>query len=335
MLATLVFCLFCAQDAPESGEIRVSFRNRAVPRDAAHLTPAVSALPWRAKELQRAGDVTAFTVTFPSPVASAYECNNTVWCEFFVPKRAEPVPGVVVLHFLHDPGFRVTRTVCMGYAQRGIAALMVKLAYYGERRPPEMQDGFMYDPELLVRAWGQSVQDVRCAHAWLRQRPEVDGARSGIVGISLGAMVGALAVAVDAEVTRAALILGGGDLNSILWAAPETRALRVRLRELGLDRDATAAVLAPVEPLQFAGKLPAGTVCMVNAEQDATVPKRCAEALAAAFGVTPRWFDTGHVGLSAHLFTVLDDTARLFTEAPAQGTHQGPSCSAPIPPARP
>ena len=317
-MAVVLCMLLLAADAPvETGACAPVFVNRPAAADAAALTPAAKPFDWRLEEIARDDAIAVKRLTFPSPVKSPHECNNTVWCEYYAPHAAAaPGPAAIVLHFLYDKDFRVTRFVCDSLARRGIPSLMVKLAYYGERRPPSMPD-FSDSLEMLVPAWLQSVQDVRCALAWLGARPEVDPHRAALVGVSLGAFVGGLVLSVDARLERAVLVLGGGNLNEVLWSAPETARLRAVLSARGLTRAATRDLLAPIEPLRFAAPLPPGTLLMINARNDTTVPPACAQALADAFKADAvRWHDTTHTGLAVSLFAVLDGVSE-FLQKPA------------------
>src|SRR5436305_1132179 len=81
----------------------------------------------------------------------------------------------------------LSRYLAARLAQRGVAALFVKLPYYGERRPRGGQKRFLStDIERSVLAMRQGVCDVRRAVAWLASRPEVDSGKIGVAGISLG-----------------------------------------------------------------------------------------------------------------------------------------------------
>ena len=48
----------------------------------------------------------------------------------------------------------------------------------------------------------QGICDIRRAAAWLAGRPEVDPAKLGVTGISLGGITSALASAVDPAINR-------------------------------------------------------------------------------------------------------------------------------------
>jgi dienelactone hydrolase len=306
----IIAAMFFAGDAPpETGTLSPAFRNREGLENVAHLTPPETPFSWRLEAIYRDAVYTVSRLTFPSPVASPHPCNNTVWCDYYRPRGSKRIPAVVLLHFLNDPGFWVTRMVAEHLARHGCAALLLRMAYYGERRPPALTEARTADLDFLVTAWRQSAQDIRRALAWLTSRPEVDPARSGILGISLGAMVGGVVTAVDPSVKRAVLVLGGGDINEVLWTAPETASLRAVLTARGTSREETRKRLEPVEPLRFARPLPRGTLLMINARKDRTVPPSCVRKLARAFD-TPdvAWYETTHVGLASHLTEVLERT---------------------------
>src|SRR5262245_50984590 len=72
-------------------------------------------------------------VTFPSPVVTAQPNNNTVHCEYFRPVKPGKHPACVVLHILGGD-FALARVFANNLAQHGVAALFLKMPYYGERR---------------------------------------------------------------------------------------------------------------------------------------------------------------------------------------------------------
>ena len=99
--------------------------------------------------------------------------NNTVHAEYFAPIGFGPGrPGVIVLHIL-GADFPLSRYMAARMADRGIAALFVKLPYYGERRPPGRNGAIpskrlvSADIERTMTAMRQAVLDVRRAACWL------------------------------------------------------------------------------------------------------------------------------------------------------------------------
>ncbi len=78
---------------------------------------------------------TVSKLTFPSPIETPDVVNNTVHAEYFAPLGHQGKrPAVIVLHIL-GADFPLSRYMAARLADRGVAALFVKLPYYGERRP--------------------------------------------------------------------------------------------------------------------------------------------------------------------------------------------------------
>ena len=89
-------------------------------------------------------------VTFPSPVVTPHPNNNTVHCEYFQPLAAGKHPGVIVLHILGGD-FALSRLFCRSLAHHGVAALFVKMPYYGPGGSPTRRP-----------AWSRSIPMRRC-----------------------------------------------------------------------------------------------------------------------------------------------------------------------------
>ena len=118
--------------------------------------------------------LTISTVTFPSPVETKSAANNTVHCEYYRPTTDGPVPAVVVLHILGGD-FELSRLFCNALAHHGVAALFLKMPYYGPRRAAgDSRRMISHDPRQTVEGMTQAVLDIRRAMAWLESRDEVD-----------------------------------------------------------------------------------------------------------------------------------------------------------------
>jgi dienelactone hydrolase len=274
-------------------------------------------------ELEPIRDDDGFTVAavrFPSPVVSPDPVNNTVHAEFFCPKGTDPPharrPAVIVLHIL-GADFALSRYLAARLAQRGVAALFVKLPYYGERRPPGEPRRFLSaDIDRSVTAMRQGICDVRRAAAWLAGRRDVDPARLGITGVSLGGIVAAVAAAVDPTLNRAVLLLAGGDLARILWDMPEAEARRYRAAWVAAGKtfDDLKALTDPFDPLTHAHRLVGKRVLMIAGNSDEVIPPACTRALWSAAGSPPIvWYDCGHYSAIAYLLPATRRMIDVFT----------------------
>jgi dienelactone hydrolase len=260
-------------------------------------------------------------VTFPSPVKSASERNNTVHCEYYQPLTAEPgkAPAVIVLHILGGD-FALSRLFCNALAQRGVAALFVKLPYYGERRDPQSKRRMISpDPRETVAGMTQAILDIRQATAWLAARPEVDRDKLGIFGISLGGITSALAATAEPRLKNVCLLLAGGDVSAIAesaWERREAREIRQAWLAQGRTRDEYAALLTTIDPVRYGANVRGRHILMLNALADEIIPRVCTESLWTAFGKPEIiWFDGGHYSVAWHLFAALHHVTHFFAPA--------------------
>ncbi len=268
---------------------------------------------YRLEALRSLGGVTIHHLTYPSPGPSRFEENLTVHAEYYRPPGEGPFPAAVVLHIL-DGRFYVARLVAAALAQRGIAALFVKLPYYGERRPSGEVDLKSLDLPDVVTAVRQAVRDVRRGSFWLRRRPEVADGKVGIVGVSLGSFIAQLAAGADGGFDRCAFVLGGGSLvETVYGGSKDTRKIVQLLAERGWDRARVAAALAPIEPLRHVDRIARESVLMINCRADEVVPPASSRRYWEALG-RPEivWYDGGHYALKGHVFEVLNRLGAHF-----------------------
>ena len=258
-------------------------------------------------------------VRFPSPITTQTPENNTIHAEWFIPKGPGRKPGVIVLHIL-GADFALSRYMAARLADRGVAALFVKLPYYGERRPQGGDNRLLsVDINRSVEGMRQGVCDVRRAAAWLASRPEIDPERIGVTGISLGGIVSSLAVSVDPAIKQGALLLAGGDLAEVLWTMPEGRRYRDAWIAAGRTKEDLKKLVQPFDPLTYAPGMIGKRVIMMAGNVDDTVPPQCAKALWQAAGKPPiRWFDCGHYSAVAYLLPAIRETVDFFAPTAPQ-----------------
>ncbi|MEX0678290.1 MAG: alpha/beta hydrolase family protein [Pirellulales bacterium] len=269
--------------------------------------------------------MTVSKVTFPSPVVTPHPNNNTVHCEYFCPTAAGPKPGVVVLHILGGD-FDLARLFCRAMATRGVAALFLKMPYYGERRqegsPARMVS---MDPYETARGMTQAALDIRQAAGWLAAQQEIDDKQIGVLGISLGGITAALAAGIEPRLTKACLILAGGDMGEVAWQSTEMTELREHWTAAGHTKEELFEVLRPVDPVTYARPVPGRKILMLNASRDEVVPPACTRALWRAFGEPEIvWWDAGHFTAVRYLFSGAARAVEFFqpegSRAAAQST---------------
>jgi dienelactone hydrolase len=311
---TYVFILAASVLACEPHRGEAVFRPTSFEVDVPDLFRlAASNFTFESQELRRTPEYVVSAIRFPSPIESPDPENNTVHAEYFQPQGAGKRPAVIVLHIL-GADFALSRYLAARLADRGVAALFLKLPYYGERRPKEGSKRFLStDIERSVLAMRQGVCDIRRGAAWLASRPEVDPQKLGVTGISLGGIVSAVAVAVDPTLNRGAFLLAGGGLADILWEMPEGARYRRLWIESGRTKADLEALTRPYDPLTYAGRLRGKRVVMLAGSVDEVVPPAAAMALWRAAGEPPiHWYDCGHYSAVAFLLPAVRSTVGFF-----------------------
>jgi dienelactone hydrolase len=252
-------------------------------------------------------------VTFPSPVETAYPENNTVHAEFYVPHGKGPFPAVIVLEILAG-GDGMARSMAGVLAQNKIAALFVRMAYYGPRSPKTERVRLLStNVPRTMDAVRQTVLDCRRATAWLESRPEVDAKKLGIVGTSLGSFLAALTAEMEPKLNKVALLYTGGGFVDGYYDHPRAKLLVEQFEKFGGGKKLVKAILAPVDPITCAANLKGRDVLIVAAKRDDIVPPTMAEALWKACG-EPKivWYDTTHYGAALFALPTLGEVLKHF-----------------------
>lgn len=258
-------------------------------------------------ELRHSG-VTVYNLTFPSPVKSTVPENDTVHAEYFVPQgatAAKRVPAVLVLDIL-DGAAVVSRGEAVWLAQNGVASLFVYMAHYGPRRPPGSKVKLISpNIERTLEGIRQTVLDCRCAVAWLASRPEVDATRLGLVGTSLGSLIGANVAAAEPLLKNVCLVLPAGGLVDAFYDHPKAKPYLPLVELLG-GKDGLKKVIAPADPLTYAPQLKQKNLLLIAASRDDILPPTAAKRLWEETGKQKIvWFDSTHVGAAAYALPAL------------------------------
>ncbi len=246
--------------------------------------------------------MTVSKLTFPSPVVTPHENNNTVHCEYFASTAPGQKPGVIVLHILGGD-FDLARLFCRALAGKNVNALFLKMPYYGERQQPGVDTRMISaDPELTVKGMTQAVKDIRRAAAWLAAQDDVADDQVGIMGISLGGITSALCVSLEPRFKKAALLLAGGDMGEVAWTSTEMTEVREKWTAQGKTKEELFDLLRPIDPVTYAKPLPGRKILMLNASHDEVVPPACTKSLWRAFGEPEIvWWDAGHYTAARYL----------------------------------
>lgn len=276
----------------------------------------------------------------PPGVAARYALPGPVVEETFVPIggengvaffRARLVSGdeVAELHYLRPQGEDVAPFVLCLPILGGGDALMWILALDLARKGYAVAWADRIESAMRVGQRGAELEELfrrtvvqdRMALAWARTQPGIDAARTGILGVSVGGMVGAALLAVEPDVRAATLCITGGDLADLVLRSTERRVERWvewRQRDDGMaaseiEREFERELLS--DPIRLAPFVATGRVLLVGTTADGVVPPRHQDLLWEAFGRPRRaLLPLGHYSAAIALPGVLATADAFFRD---------------------
>jgi hypothetical protein len=139
-----------------------------------------------------------------------------------------------------------------------------------------------------------TVGDVRAFIDWVMERPETDPRRVGIVGFSIGGIVGTLVMGRDQRLAAGVFVMVGGHLEEIVahckWGQREVRDHAAAA--LGWDVEKFKSVIRPplsaLDPVLVAGRIDPATVLFIDSGYDGCIPQSCRDDLWRAMGEPER-----------------------------------------------
>ena len=137
---------------------------------------------------------------------------------------------------------------------------------------------------------GAAAEDVRGWMDWVLQRPGADPRRVGLVGCSIGAMVGSLAMGRAGRFGAGVFVMGGGHLDEILSTCygEEAEVRRHAAEVFGWSQEEfqreVAGPLAAVDPVAVAGNIDPEGVLFIDAGRDSCIPPSARDGLWEAMG---------------------------------------------------
>jgi pimeloyl-ACP methyl ester carboxylesterase len=180
-------------------------------------------------------DFKTVEITFPSPVKTDFSENNTVYALHYIPLRKRKGLAIHVLHGWGAREARYEKGVCAALARNGFDSCLLSLPYHMKRTPRGAASGSHFFSTQLERsghAFQQGVIDARC----LGDLMIAEGMKLGCFGMSMGAILLHLLMGVDERFGIGVSVLGGGNINRMVWQGLMGRAIVKFLRTRGVSK---------------------------------------------------------------------------------------------------
>lgn len=149
---------------------------------------------------------------------------------------------------------------------------------------------FMSRIDRMTGRMFDTVIDIRRLVDWAQLQPGVDPDRIALIGFSMGAIVGSLALAHEPRFGAGALVMGGADLHDA-YAVCDTLMARARdavTKRFGWTvdqfRDKLERPLAPINPASYGGMVDPRRVLIIEAADDSCLRAQGRERLWEAMG---------------------------------------------------
>ncbi|MCR4315835.1 MAG: acetylxylan esterase [Planctomycetes bacterium] len=227
----------------------------------------------------------------------------------FDSRDSERVPGWLILPdegkggpwplivSLHPYGGNKSNVDLLSRFFPGYAFVALDAQYHGDRKV----DGVDIYSENFTRSRAavvQTIVDYRRALDYLETLDCIDSSRTGLIGISMGSIMGSILAGVDDRIDASVLIIGGG--NWALLGALTEIGPGVAMRErIGFDEviaETCNRELAPCDPMHWVGQISPRPVQFWNGKFDNIVPVPCSEQYIKAAGEPKQsfWQPIGH-----------------------------------------
>ncbi len=157
----------------------------------------------------------SYTVSFPTAHPTRYEKSNTVWGDYFRPPSGNNLPLVILIHGLGDRSVIPLKILARSLVRKGVACFILYLVLHSSRMPPSGPSTLSSDE--WFDNYQISVIDVRQVTDWAETRAEINKEQIGVIGISFGGFISAIAMGIDRRIKAGVLIASGGNLEKIAF----------------------------------------------------------------------------------------------------------------------
>ncbi len=232
--------------------------------------------------------------------------GTTVKGVFVRPKADGVYPVIVLIHGLGGNKDQLATHLVPYFVPKGIAVFALDAPLHGERHTAEGNKQlfglFMAAQKSKIKgdllaqihsidadnAYAKmftgvvhgGVLDYRLALDYLDTRKDVDHKHVGILGYSLGSIMGAILTGVDTRIFCAALCVGGDPSLPFIGEVPDDLQFSV----------------AEVSPSLYLGHAASRPIFMLNGSKDDVIPKSATDRLFDAAGQPKeiKWYPSGH-----------------------------------------
>ncbi len=133
------------------------------------------------------------------------------------------------------------------------------------------------DLDAYCQAVGQAIEDMRLGLDWLAARPEIDPARLGVGGYSLGGVLAAALMGIEPRFRAGVALMGGGDFAELILSSSIGEDVRRQLLAAGWSKTDLREAFRPYDPITHGARV--RNLLMINGRRDPVIPRSCVDRL--------------------------------------------------------
>ena len=246
-----------------------------------------------------------YSVDFPVVTSNYFPGGEIARGEYFEPIGTEKCPLVIMIHGWGDRSVLPLKWMIDGLIKRGTACFILYLPFHTNSLPPEMKRRLSrLTQDEWFTGYQTAVTDVRQILDWAGGNKQINSNQISVISLSLGAIVGSLAMGIDNRIKAGVFIVHGGNTGKIMQTNIVSKfGNKYRLplniyqenqenyanyldevRQKGFDNVVPMQRNYLIDPLTYAPMLKGRKILMINARWDEIFPQDSSEDFRKACG---------------------------------------------------
>ena len=276
-----------------------------------------------------------YVVDFPIARPTPYKENNTAHGEYFRPRKGHNGSLAILLHGWGDTSVIPCRLLARALVKRGTACFVLYLPFHSKRMPPSIRARITrLTPEEWFEIYQTSVIDVRQVVDWAGNSAGLNAEQIGLVGISFGGFISAIAMGIDKRIRAGVFLVSGGNSEKIgqeskisalgkRYQRPEAEYNQIQnsytsylaeVAKKGLENVTPERKNFLADPLTYARYLQQRPLLMINALWDEFIPKEATLDFWQACGKPPiMWLPATHTTIWLYYPLIRHKIARFLS----------------------
>ncbi len=196
-----------------------------------------------------------------------------------------PTPAPLSILLLHGWGVGSRRlhevefSIGTLFRRLGLDVYFYVAPFHGLRRPAGFRSGELHPSIDIIRSNEAFVQTVQELRALITMIKAERSAPIGVMGSSLGGYTSALLASIDDRLEFAVPIIAPASLADLFWERSAGEPIQARARAMGLTIERFRAAWAMHSPLSYSPKIALSHRLIIDASDDALVPRAHVDVL--------------------------------------------------------